>query len=234
MQTKKYVPPAKQQQQQHKKWQPEQKTNIQLKKQSELNMKYSSNDFPELNSKSKTQIERIPFSFADVNEKYKTNQQKKEEAEKEKENSINKLTPGWMYIRRNIDDIDNKHKIEYKYGPESEHYTASLIQREKDEKKQSDIYFRKLVEWWQWDRDEQNRLLGDCSPYWGTATLMEMYDVDTADDKESYRKRWNQKTFVNESAALESAALDEPAALEPAALEPASNNIEYDSIKYNV
>ena len=224
MQTNKYVHPAKQQQQQHKhkQWQPEQKTNIQLKKQSELNMKYSSNDFPELNSKSKNQIERIPFSFADVTEKYKTNQQKKED--EEKENSINKLTPGWMYIRRNI-DIDNKHKIEYKYGPESEHYTASLIQREKDEKKQSDIYFRKLVEWWQWDRDEQNRLLGDCSPYWGTATLMEMYDVDTANDKESYRKRWNQKTFVNEPAALESAAL-----VESAALEPASNNIEYDSI----
>jgi hypothetical protein len=233
MQTKKYIPPAKQQQQQqqqNKQWQPVQKTNSHLKKQSELNMKYSSNDFPELNSKSKTQIERIPFSFADVTEKYKTNQQKKEEEEKEKENSINKLMPGWMYIRRNI---DNKHKIEYKYGPESDHYTASLIQRKKDEKKQSDIYFRKLVELWQWDRDEQNRLLGDCSPYWGTATLMEMYDVDTADDKESYRKRWNQKTFVNESAALVESAALESAVLESAVLESASNNIEYDSIKYN-
>ena len=170
----KYLPPAKKQQAQQ---------------QRQTKLPYSHDSFPELNNNNnnnndKTQIARSPFSFAAVTEKYKPKEEEKAETAVDKD----KLTPGWAYIRRNTGN-----KIEYKYGPESEHYKAYLNEGARARVKQDAVYFKKLVEWWQWHRDEQNRLLGDCSPYYGTKTLMELYEVDTADDRGSQRKSWAQE-----------------------------------------
>lgn len=116
------------------------------------------------NAKKNNQKEEV-FSFASA----LNNEKKAEKITIIDETTITTTLPGWVSIKR----IDGK--INYQYGIMTDAYVNMLLEKQKYEKRLDKIYFKRRLDQLQWERDIQNDLLGDLSPYWGKKPLNELY-----------------------------------------------------------
>lgn len=104
-----------------------------------------------------------PRSFASV--------AKKVEAIVEVKPQVSDVSPGWIHIRKN----KNNGTIEFKYN-RTDRNTSTMEDVIYEEKRLSKYLFTRRVAYQQWERDFQNEMLGDLSPYWNIKTIMEMHD----------------------------------------------------------
>jgi len=101
---------------------------------------------------------------------------------------VSDVKPGWIHIRK------NKGKIEFKYN-RTDRNTVTEEDIINEEKRFSHYLFMRRVTLQQWDRDIQNEMLGDLSPYWNTKTILEMHEEDDyqeGDYEEDYTKPSHQ------------------------------------------
>ena len=86
---------------------------------------------------------------------------------------VDDVKPGWVRLRR---DPQTKEVI-IEHGPPTQWQLDEPIRRKREQQRK----LREMLERWQADRDEQNELYGDMSPYWGMKSLLE-----PSDDEEEY------------------------------------------------
>jgi len=101
---------------------------------------------------------------------------KKVEVVVEVKTPLSDVPPGWIHIRRNKNkDNKNKGLIEFNYN-RTDRNTSTMEDVIYEEKRLSNYLFKRRVTLQQWDRDIQNEMLGDLSPFWNTKTILEMHD----------------------------------------------------------
>lgn len=88
---------------------------------------------------------------------------------------ISDIKPGWIHIRMCKGKIQFRHNLINKNTIDDEIKEDIMI---------GNYLFNKRVTIQQWERDVQNELLGDLSPYWNSKTVLEIHDND--DDEEKY------------------------------------------------
>ena len=117
-----------------------------------------------------TSTSNHPKSFAAVAQKV--------EAVVEVKIPLSDVPPGWIHIRRNKNknkDNINKGVIEFNYN-RTDRNTSTIEDVIYEEKRLSKYLFNRRVTLQQWDRDIQNEMLGDLSPFWNTKTILEMHE----------------------------------------------------------
>jgi hypothetical protein len=97
---------------------------------------------------------------------------------------VSDIKPGWIHLRM----INGK--LQYRYN------MIVKNNSDKEDKILGDYLFKKRVTLQQWERDMQNELLGDLSPYWNTKTVLEMHNNDNDidkyyDDDENYSSEYS-------------------------------------------
>ena len=89
---------------------------------------------------------------------------------------VSDVKPGWIHIRRQKGQIHTG-PIQFKYNMTNRN-TSTMDDVIYEEKRLGNYLFRRRVTLQQEERDIQNEMLGDLSPYWNTKTLSEMYEND--------------------------------------------------------
>ena len=82
---------------------------------------------------------------------------------------VSDVKPGWVHIRR------HKGMIQFKYNMTNRN-TSTLEDVIYEEKRLGNYLFTRRVTLQQEERDIQNEMLGDLSPFWNTKTILEMHD----------------------------------------------------------
>ena len=86
---------------------------------------------------------------------------------------VDDVKPGWVRMRRH----PQTREIIVEHGPPTQWQLDEPIRRKREQNRK----IREMLERWQADRDRENELLGDSSPYWGMKSLLE-----PSDDEEEY------------------------------------------------
>ena len=111
----------------------------------------------------KETLQTHPRSFASVAQKV--------EAVVEVKPKVSEVSPGWIHIRKN----KNTGAIEFNYN-RTDRNTSTMEDVIYEEKRLSKYLFTRRVTLQQWERDFQNEMLGDLSPYWNKKTILEMHE----------------------------------------------------------
>jgi len=82
---------------------------------------------------------------------------------------VSDVKPGWVHIR------SHKGQIQFKYNMTNRN-TSTLEDVIYEEKRLGNYLFTRRVTLQQEERDIQNEMLGDLSPFWNTKTILEMHD----------------------------------------------------------
>ena len=122
-------------------------------------------DFPTLGETMKTPAKKV-MNFASAAQKV--------EQKIEIKPIVSDIKPGWIHIRMINGKIQYRHNMINK---------DTLEEEIKEDKMIGDYLFKKRVTIQQWERDVQNELLGDLSPYWNAKTVLEIHDSDNDNDK---------------------------------------------------
>jgi len=126
-------------------------------------MSLDQQSFPTLKEMLTTVKHLHPRSFASVAQKV--------EAVVEVKPKVSEVSPGWIHIRKN----KNTGRIEFNYN-RTDRNTSTMEDVIYEEKRLSKYLFTRRVTLQQWERDFQNEMLGDLSPYWNKKTILEMHE----------------------------------------------------------
>ena len=163
--TKKYVPPGRRAQELQKQAFPKTNTFNRAKKQGthakkiEIDLSLTESSFPELETKTKESSE---IKEHDLSQDYKKATTLNTHLNTQKTEDMRTMPPqipppGWVWITR------KNHKTIFNYGT-SQIKTDQLNNTKSVAKEIYDLYER-MSKHWNAYRDDQNELLGDCSPY---------------------------------------------------------------------